>query len=332
MDLSVIIPVYNTEPQILKRCLNSILELDEVDYEIILIDDGSKIENSIEYKKIIKNVNKIKYIYTKNNGVSSARNLGIRESSGKYLMFVDSDDCIIPNNLKLNYLNKNKDIFIFDKIYVKKDNSKNNYIEFELKEGNVEKNYLMKEFIAHDKFHTTWGKLICKDFLIKNEIFFDSNLIQGEDAIFNLNMLMASPSIYYIDVPIYEYYYDIKTSNGRWNKYADEMTENIIFLYKKKRECIDYINFPKEEKELINQLNENIITSLFIMLMNLCENTEKNKDNINIILEYLEECQINIKNYKILTKIKFKLMNYRKMRIIYKISIIRKMYLRYLKK
>ena len=104
MDLSVIVPVYNTEIKILEQCIKSIMKLKNINYELLLIDDGSESENSIEYENLIKNLNlkNIKYIYKENSGVSSARNLGVEKANGRFVMFVDSDDTIIADNLNNN--------------------------------------------------------------------------------------------------------------------------------------------------------------------------------------------------------------------------------------
>lgn len=91
--VSVIVPAYNSEETI-ERCLDSILKQTYSNFEIIVINDGStdRTEEICQrYAKVNKNVR----IYTqKNQGVSSARNLGIEKSDGKYLQFVDSDDYI----------------------------------------------------------------------------------------------------------------------------------------------------------------------------------------------------------------------------------------------
>lgn len=95
---SIVIPVFNKEPYI-KECLKSVLSQRNDDYEIIVVDDGST-DNSAN---IIKNLNseKIRYIYKKNGGVSSARNLGIREANGEWITFIDADDIMYPIALEV---------------------------------------------------------------------------------------------------------------------------------------------------------------------------------------------------------------------------------------
>ncbi len=106
--LSIIVPVYNVEPY-LRKCVDSLLSQDIIDYEIILVDDGSTDGSGFicdEYGQMY-DVSMydvcgkcIRVIHQKNGGLSAARNKGICAAKGEYLMFVDSDDYIEPNVLK----------------------------------------------------------------------------------------------------------------------------------------------------------------------------------------------------------------------------------------
>lgn len=98
--VSIIIPVYNRE-KTLEYCLKSVLQQIMSDFEVILIDDGST-DNSAEICRSHALVDeRIHYYYKENGGVSSARNLGISKSQGKWITFVDSDDFIMPYHLNI---------------------------------------------------------------------------------------------------------------------------------------------------------------------------------------------------------------------------------------
>ena len=111
-EISIIIPNYNTE-QYLPRCLNSLIGQTFKDIEIILIDDGST-DNSVKImKEYAKQDNRIKVIEQPNSGPARARNQGLENATGKYLMFCDSDDWYEPNMCEIMYYtieNKKTDV------------------------------------------------------------------------------------------------------------------------------------------------------------------------------------------------------------------------------
>jgi len=103
--VSVIIPTYN-RGHYLCNAVDSVLAQTYQDFEIIVVDDGS----SDKTAAIIKNYHpKVRYVYKDNGGLSSARNVGIREAEGKYMAFLDDDDSWLPDNLeiKVNFLENN---------------------------------------------------------------------------------------------------------------------------------------------------------------------------------------------------------------------------------
>lgn len=95
--VSILVPVYNVE-KYLERCISSVLNQDFTDYEIIMVDDGSTDNSSFLCDKLCnKNPEKIKVIHKKNEGLPSARLEGFKNSSGKYIIFLDSDDYLLEN-------------------------------------------------------------------------------------------------------------------------------------------------------------------------------------------------------------------------------------------
>lgn len=96
--ISIIIPIYNTPQSSLLRCLDSIKNQEYSNYELILINDGSRSDLSEIYCDLSQKYGAT-YLYQSNKGVSHARNRGIREASGDYIAFIDSDDTIMPDFL-----------------------------------------------------------------------------------------------------------------------------------------------------------------------------------------------------------------------------------------
>jgi glycosyltransferase involved in cell wall biosynthesis len=101
MNLSVIIPIFNVEKYV-EKCVNSLLnnDLKINEYEIIIVDDGSKDNSLFIVNELAKQHSNIKIISQKNKGLGGARNTGINNSIGEYLLFLDSDDWYLPNTLK----------------------------------------------------------------------------------------------------------------------------------------------------------------------------------------------------------------------------------------
>lgn len=92
--LSIVIPIYNTPKEYIRRCINSVINQACESWEIIIIDDGSTTLNKSDFIELAKEHDNIKIFHTTNNGVSAARNKGITLAEGKYLAFVDADDVV----------------------------------------------------------------------------------------------------------------------------------------------------------------------------------------------------------------------------------------------
>lgn len=99
--VSIIVPVFNIEPPLLTKCINSLLRQDYTNFEILLIDDGSESDIAALCDDIAFIDDRIKVFHKKNGGVSSARNLGINNASGAYIAFVDGDDWVDNNFISL---------------------------------------------------------------------------------------------------------------------------------------------------------------------------------------------------------------------------------------
>lgn len=100
MLVSVIIPIYNTE-KYLSKCINSVIDQSYNNVEIILIDDGSTDSSGRICDQYQKHNAKVRVVHTKNKGLSAARNIGIVESKGDYITFLDSDDMLHPRALEI---------------------------------------------------------------------------------------------------------------------------------------------------------------------------------------------------------------------------------------
>ena len=211
--VTVVVPIYNTE-KYLRRCLDSIINQSYSNLEIILIDDGS-IDNSskICYEYSI-NDHRIKIIRQKNAGVSVARNVGIRNATGQYITFVDSDDYIANDMVEilLHTIRKyNADISMCGMI--RTSDKRNNMID----EDNSTVIYTQEEFVkvmlritGNRIVHYPWGKLYKKE-VLSSENQFPPGIKTGEDVISTFKAIIHSKSI--VEVRSVKYYYFFNSSS-----------------------------------------------------------------------------------------------------------------------
>ncbi len=101
--ITIIVPIYNVQKDYLNTCISSLLQQTLEDIEIILVDDGSNNETKNICDEYGEKDNRIKVIHKENGGVSSARNVGIKNANSNYIMFVDADDWIEKDCCKKVY-------------------------------------------------------------------------------------------------------------------------------------------------------------------------------------------------------------------------------------
>lgn len=198
--ISIIIPAYNAEMDI-KKCIDSILNQTFKDFELIIVNDGSN-DNTLnicnEYKK---NDQRIRVINKDNGGVSSARNIGIGESTGEYIMFCDSDDWIDSELLYKLYCKTKEnhmcDIVysgVYKDVYDKNDNKVKTITVGVSDELYLEKKYLAKELkyifeTIPGPFLAPWAKLYKLEIIKRYNLYFDKNMVCYEDFDFNIKFL-----------------------------------------------------------------------------------------------------------------------------------------------
>lgn len=191
IKVSVIIPIYNAE-KYLKKCLDSVLYQQLSEFELILVNDGSTdgSKNIIE-SYLINYSEKIKYIEKENGGLSSARNLGLQHAEGKYVTFLDSDDYISDDYLKVlcNAAEKNKsEMVVSGQFKVKEDGSIIDRILYHPDQNGDSKTR---------RFNIS-GKLYRRDFIEKQEIRFPLGKTY-EDNPFNMITYFLSKNLVFLE-------------------------------------------------------------------------------------------------------------------------------------
>lgn len=185
MLFSVIIPVYNVE-NYLEECLNSVLKQTFKDFEIILINDGTKDSSGLICEKYNANYNNIIYLIQENSGLSATRNKGISIANGEYIIFIDSDDYLFYDNAfeeiaDLLKQNNYPDIILHEesRIFPNGRILYENNAKYFLAVNDFQTN--IKSLIENELFVASgWDKIVKKSILIDNKIYFPVGL-KSED-------------------------------------------------------------------------------------------------------------------------------------------------------
>jgi len=223
--VSVIVPVYNVE-KYLKKCIDSILNSDYKNIEIILVDDGSKDLSGIICDDYKESYNNIKVIHKKNGGLSSARNAGIEVSAGEYILFIDSDDYITEKFVGHLVDTMNKyDVDVVQGNYEKIDEKERSlYIpQIKNKSYHSKEDILEAFFIKENILVVAWGKLYKKD-LFKNISFKEGR--NHEDNIFIADLFEKINSYACVDMSGYKY---LQRSDSIVNSSFNEKKLDAIF-------------------------------------------------------------------------------------------------------
>ncbi len=194
--LSVVIPVYKVEDY-LERCVNSVLNQDFKDFEIILVDDGSPDKCPEICDSLAEKDNRITVIHKQNGGLSSARNAGIENAKGEYISFLDSDDAWAEGKLKelIEHVSENpSDMTVFYAADVLPDGEK--YVRKDrLPFGVFTKDEYYKKLIENGNLQeSACTKLIRTEFLQKNKLTFQDKMI-SEDTEWMFRLLRCADKI-----------------------------------------------------------------------------------------------------------------------------------------
>ena len=202
--VSVIVPVYNAE-KYLNRCVDSILSQTMTDFELILVDDGSKDNSGRICDGYSEKDARVRTFHKPNGGVSSARNLGLDNAIGKWITFCDADDVVLPSWLS-NFIDNACDSvdyvvqgFLADKpIHETDDNQCSNNCKLSFSfEGTVEDGVLLMS--KNTMLGYVWCKLFKQSVIKQFNVSFNELYNYQEDMIFNLSYLQHCKRMRSID-------------------------------------------------------------------------------------------------------------------------------------
>lgn len=307
MEFSIIIPCYNVEKYI-ENTVKSVLNQTFEEFEVLLINDGST-DNTL---KILEKFNdkRIKILNQENKGVSSARNLGIKNAKGKYFLFLDGDDEIDENLLsEANDVFKKKNVQMFyygySECLLEKKNILKKYSYEELDNKIFTSDKILEKFLNFN-INQHISSVILKRELIEN-ILFNQNLITGEDLDFQIRILLKKFNIFYTG-KIFFYY--LRRDNSATHKKIKIKNLNCLEALEK-----IYLDFPEKEKDIFL---EYFVVRFFRNIKAIAINGYEKTDYIkikNILKRYdyiLDELDLRVNKMSISLNI---------LKIIYKINL-----------
>lgn len=283
--ISIIIPVYNTE-NYLQECIDSVRQQSYKNLELIFINDGSTDNSSVILDRAAESDTRIKIVEQENSGLSAARNRGMREASGDYIMFLDSDDWLDKETCEVA-LGKMKqydaDVVFWSYIREYREKSLKTPL-FGDKEIIWQSNDIRKLFrrmvgltgkeLAEpqktDSLITAWGKLYKKSVL--NDIdFVDTKIIGTEDALFNIQVFSQTQTAVYI--PGYFSHYRKYNEISLTHQYKTKLAKQWKELYQR---ILQVLRTQNMDKECFIALNNRICLGLIGLGLNLIEDDKMN--------------------------------------------------------
>ena len=281
MKISIIIPIFNAENTI-KRCLDSIVNQSYHNLEIILVNDGST-DNSQKICDLYKEKDiRIKVINQKNQGVSVARNNGIKIATGEYIQFVDSDD-EIKSNMCFDFYSilkdKKPDCIIcgmerhfntYSKEIVNSITMPNRFVEKQEYD-----NYFLQLY-KNNYFNAPVNKLYRLDLIKKYEILFNKDINLGEDLLFNLEYFRHTDKYYILSDENYIIYEE--TNNSLTRSYNEKKIEYLGVLHLAVDNfCKNFVNYKEcEEFNLLYYMRSVYICLEQIITCNIEKNKKRN--------------------------------------------------------
>lgn len=280
MKLSIIVPVFNTPDKYLRQCLDSIRQQDEPDFEVIIIDDGSLPQTAELLDGYAKRDDRFKVFHKENEGVSKARNYGIKNAIGEFITFVDADD-YVSHDMVSRALKIQKQ-YDADMVIWQCATSVNGQINSVVYKGNgidifddLNKE-ILEELILYDdayyeqyRFGTlvcTWCKLYRRQLVYT--IKFPENIKINEDGLYIFQTVQMSHKIVIVDDILY-YYVQLRDSASHVMRLG--IDQNWIQNRREYRKLICHGNYSHK---IYEAYDKNIINAVKFMLFNIWTNSE----------------------------------------------------------
>ena len=320
--VSIIVPIYNSD-QYLYECIESIINQTYKKLDILLINDGST-DSSLSICKSFKNKDKrITLIDQKNSGVSSARNRGIMNAKGDWIMFVDADDYLNKDSIELALNNiKDDDYYYF---FSSRINERKTIVLDNInKKEKLIKEILMWNKYNYDEFNSrVLNHIYNRKMIINNNVLFNNEICNGEDMLFNIEYFLCASKMIIINSSIYNYRVNSNSLTHSVNKKIvekDELFHKYLFKLLDKYNMYDLKEIAKIRSPL-----GGIITCCYSYYFH--KNNKNDSSEIELLinkklyhdaLEKMSTCKEYLSNYQYFLLFLIKNKKYNLLRLIFR--------------
>lgn len=291
-QVSVIIPIYKVENEI-ERCLESVFMQINIDLEVILVNDCTPDNSFLIAKQMIKSAPlgiSVKLVeHDINQGLSAARNSGMKVATGDYLFFLDSDDNLTSHNslstlFKIAHDNDYPDLVIGNYQYIV--DGKIVYQPTLIEQYYESNEELFIAYATKGIYWSAWGRLVKRDFIDENNFSFKIG-IYSEDVLWTFQLFRKASRVYITPIIIYDYFnrpgsimYDIK------RKHIDDLEIIIALIYQAYHKKMDYL--PRATNLIIERYRRMVLKYLFAL-------EDSDKEYRILVIRRLKKLRLQLK-------------------------------------
>ena len=227
--ISIIVPIYNME-HLMRRCIDSLLAQTFTDYELLLIDDGSKDGSWSICQEYARKDPRVSIYHKENGGLSDARNYGLSKATGKYTIFADPDDWVSPEGLDCLYATAEReqaDMTMCD-LYREDEYSRHYMCQ---RPQSLQAEDVLKELFANIQGFTV-NKLIRRDVYTRFGISYPKGIYGCEDQYTMAAILLHDIKIAYEPVAFYHYMYNSASLTRHYDERTYEMDMHVLEMFR----------------------------------------------------------------------------------------------------
>jgi glycosyltransferase EpsH len=291
--ISIIVPVYRTE-QYLRQCVDSLLAQTYDRIEIILVDDGSPDGSGGICEEYAAKDPRVKVIHQENGGLSAARNTGLDHATGEYVMFVDSDDWISPDNCeKAVAVARARDVDVviwsYRREYPDRSLDRHIFAEEQAFTGEAYRRLFLKVLgdtvtpETLDSLSSACNKLYKLEGVAQSVRFVDTKIIGTEDLLYNVQVFLQAQNAYYLREAFYHYRKD--NQNSLTKTYKKELLPKRKVLFGELRKAVSDCRDQDYEKAL----NKRVALDILGQSLNVVRSGETPKTKRRLIREILHD-------------------------------------------